>query len=124
VRLDHAAQLGPGHDLLHRGKEQIAPGRAAILLVLGVLIGGQREGLLPHAPINAYGVPCGADLISVALLRQYLPKGTDLSVYSQDELDAIADSLNTRPRKTLDWNTPIQVFSRMLADQAAQPSLH
>jgi len=49
------------------------------------------------------------------LLRQYLPKGTDLSVYSQDELDAIADSLNSRPRRTLNWDTPMQVFDRMLA---------
>lgn len=56
------------------------------------------------------------------LLRQYLPKGTDLSVYSQDELDAIADSLNTRPRKTLNWDTPLQVFSRMLA-APPQPTL-
>ena len=50
------------------------------------------------------------------LLRQYLPKGTDLSVYSQDELDAIADSLNTRPRATHNWHTPLQVFAQTLAN--------
>lgn len=55
------------------------------------------------------------------LLRQYLPKGTDLSIYSQDELDAIADSLNTRPRATHDFNTPLAVFSQALA-MAQQPS--
>ena len=49
------------------------------------------------------------------LLRQYLPKGTDLSVYTQDELDAIAHSMNTRPRATHNWLTPLQVFSQMLA---------
>jgi transposase, IS30 family len=55
------------------------------------------------------------------LLRDYLPKGTDLSVFTQDELDAIADSMNNRPRKTLSWDTPLQVFSRMLAQgRAAQ----
>ena len=61
------------------------------------------------------------------LLRQYLPKGTDLSVYTQQELDAIADSMNTRPRQTLGWDTPMQVFARMLAQGQAAPttaSLH
>ena len=49
------------------------------------------------------------------LLRQYLPKGTDLSVYTQDELDAIADSMNSRPRATHNWLTPLQVFAQTLA---------
>ena len=48
------------------------------------------------------------------LLRQYMPKGTDLSVHTQDELDAIADSLNNRPRATHEFNTPPAVFAAML----------
>jgi IS30 family transposase len=44
------------------------------------------------------------------LLRQYLPKGADLSKLSQRELDAISWSMNTRPRKTLNWRTPAEVF--------------
>jgi len=55
------------------------------------------------------------------LLRQYLPKGTDLSIYTQEELDAIADSMNTRPRATHNWLTPLEVFSQTLAS-SHQPS--
>ena len=56
------------------------------------------------------------------LLRQYLPKGSDLSVYSQEDLDAIADSLNSRPRATHGFNTPLAVFSHMLAMAQQAPS--
>jgi len=47
------------------------------------------------------------------LLRQYLPKGTDLSGYTQHELNAIAHRLNTRPRKCLNFATPLEVYAEL-----------
>ena len=49
------------------------------------------------------------------LLRQYFPKGLDLSTYSQDNLDEVARRLNERPRKTLHYRTPAQQFERCVA---------
>jgi IS30 family transposase len=49
------------------------------------------------------------------LLREYFPKGTDLSAYSQAKLNAVARRLNERPRKTLDYETPAERFQRTIA---------
>ena len=48
------------------------------------------------------------------LLRQYFPKGTDLSRWSQEEIEAVAHTLNSRPRKTLGWKTPAEAFNEQL----------
>jgi IS30 family transposase len=53
------------------------------------------------------------------LLRQYFPKGTDLSRHSFNDLDAISVTLNRRPRKSLGWKTPAEAFSEHLEESVA-----
>ena len=48
------------------------------------------------------------------LLRQYFPKGTDLSIYSEKELDRVAAELNDRPRKRLQFQKPIEAIGELL----------
>lgn len=64
----------------------------------------------PHSPWQR-----GTNENTNGLVRQYLPKGTDLSGYSQEQLDAIADEMNNRPRQTLGWESPITVYRQWLA---------
>jgi len=89
-----------------QGSEMAAHARVKTALDL-------RDGVFfcdPHSPWQR-----GSNENTNGLLRQYFPKGTDLSGYSQHYLDFVAAELNTRPRKTLNWATPAEALDKLLS---------
>ena len=85
-----------------RGNERAEHERLAARLVIQLVFAD------PYSPWQR-----GTNEHTHGLLRQYVPKGTDWSGYTQRELNAMAHRLNTRPRKCLDVATPLEVYTQL-----------
>ncbi|GAA1609037.1 IS30-like element ISBlo4 family transposase [Kribbella hippodromi] len=72
----------------------------------------------PHSPWQR-----GTNENTNGLLRQYFPKGTDLSKWGPGYLDKVAAELNNRPRKRLHWRTPAEALDKLLSNQANPPGV-
>jgi transposase, IS30 family len=87
-----------------QGKEMAEHARFTIDTNIGVFFCD------PHSPWQR-----GSNENSNGLLRQYFPKNTDLSTYTRADLNVVAREINTRPRQTLGWMKPSEVFCRSVA---------
>jgi IS30 family transposase len=91
-----------------QGKEMAQHARIAVEADIAIYFAD------PHSPWQR-----GSNENTNGLLRQYWPKGADLRGLTQDDCDAVALSLNTRPRQTLNWQTPREALNRVLSATAA-----
>ncbi|MBE1604403.1 IS30 family transposase [Actinopolymorpha pittospori] len=110
VRDAIAAQIGGLPEQLRRSLTWDQGAEMAQHLQLKLQTGLDIYFCDPHSPWQR-----GTNENTNGLLRQYFPKGTDLSRHSITDLDAIASTLNTRPRKTLGWRTPAEAFKDHLS---------
>jgi len=133
-RMDGHGELAPvnnGPPLAGHGAEAVRDAIAMTIATLPVqlrrsLAWDQGSEMAQHAQLRIdTGLPIyfcdpfspwqrGTNENTNGLLRQYFPKGTDLSKHSAEDLDAVALNLNTRPRKTLGWKTPAEALNNHL----------
>jgi IS30 family transposase len=110
VRDAITAQLGGLPEQLHRSLTWDQGGEMAQHVQLKIGAGIEVYFCDPHSPWQR---PSNEN--TNGLLRQYFPKGTDLTRCSYEELQAVVATLNARPRKTLNWRTPAEVYQEQLS---------
>jgi IS30 family transposase len=108
VRRAMAAKIATLPEALHRSITWDQGQEMSEHLGFSVGSGVQVYFCDPHSPWQR-----GSNENTNGLLRQYLPKGSDLSVHTEADLDAVADSLNGRPRQTLGWMTPSEKLAEL-----------
>jgi len=109
VRAAITAQIGTLPEQLRRSLTWDQGGELAQHVQLKIDAGIDVYFCDPHPPRQR---PSNEN--TSGLLRQYFPKGTDLTRWTREELHAVVATLNTRPRKSLGWRTPAEVYPDQL----------